>query len=159
MIRFVDMAPELFWQIPLSGDFSAAKFLTPALMEAACNPPHVAQAMLDGGRVLGAGGVFRLGDGRGLAWMLPGDWMTKRDYARAAAECRQKLSWLLGDGLHRIECTVLTNHAARARFAARVGFHHEGTMRRFARDGGDHDLWALVLDDEGEQRSLFEHRR
>jgi hypothetical protein len=155
-VRFVEMVPELFWQIPLSGDFSAAKCLTPAMMEAACNAPNVAMAMLDGGKVLGAGGVFWIAAGRGLAWMLPGDWMTRRDFALAAAECRRQLGWLLGDGLHRIECTVLTGHRARARFIKRLGFAFEGTMRRFTPDGVDHDLWAMTLDAPCEQRSLFE---
>jgi hypothetical protein len=153
--RFVKMEPELFALIPLAEEFSLAR-ATPLPLAEACAAPHVALGMLDGGLVLGAGGVLRLSATRGLAWLLPGLWMTRRHFAIAIARCRREIALLHASGMWRVECTVLHAHAARARFVQRMGFAHEGTMVMFGPDGADHDLFAALPATFCERRSLIE---
>ena len=157
MVRFVPMVPELFDLIPLSDEFRAAHLgHEPTAQAAACTAPNRAQAMLDGGRVMGAAGVMEVWPGRGYAWLLPGLWMERRHFVLAVAECRRAMLALETAGMWRIECTVLSGQAARARFVERMGFVLEGTMRCFGPDGADHDLWARLPATHRERRSLIE---
>ncbi|HWK44925.1 MAG TPA: hypothetical protein VNT30_09400 [Stellaceae bacterium] len=102
--------------------------------------------MLDGGYVVGAGGVGPIWPGRAVAWMLVGGWARPRHLAAAFPFVRDLLARLQVDPAYRrIECTVPTGFAGGALWACRLGFVPEGVMRGYGLHGEDHELYARYV--------------
>ncbi len=136
-MRFVGLTPELLRLLPLR-DPRAAGWMSSDYI-AAATVPGMGFAALDGGYVLGAGGLVRFWHGRALAWMLPGRFAELRHIREAARFARR---WL--DGMQRapefrrIECHVLAGFRPGMRFVRELGFTAEATLEAWDADGNDH---------------------
>jgi hypothetical protein len=138
-LRFVALTPEIFRMMPLPADLTGPGTLmgTPGAVEAAARSGY-ALALLDGGRIVAAGGLLPIWAGRGLCWFMPSIWMELRHYARVLHRCRRELVRLQAEGFRRIDCTVGTTKAPAIRWAERLGFKCEGTLLRYGPSGEDH---------------------
>jgi hypothetical protein len=143
-IRFVKMEPELFALLELPAhlhhDHEIAR--NEQAQRVVCAPPNFALAMFDGCDVMGAAGVMPVWPGRGIAWLYPSVHMGKRHYGHALARCERELRRMGDEGMHRIECTVRGAFPAGLRWAQRLHFTVEATMRHFAPNGEHHTLLA-----------------
>lgn len=148
MMRFVPLDPATLRLIPYAP--AAAQF------GADLARPGIAEKLvefgagwiaLDGGYLIGAGGVLMLEPQRGRLWLAPSIFARPRHFARALPFARR---WLLGLLIHhqfrRIEATTPASFAAGCRFLKHLGFACEtpAPMRRFGADGSDHYLYALT---------------
>lgn len=145
MMRLVRLHPELIDLLPVTDIWRGPNTLhdDPALRLLACGG-H-ALALLDGGRVMAAGGVLRNWPGRGTAWLIPGAWMERRHWGFVLGACRDGLAALIAAGTYRrIEIAVDPRWPERTAWARRLGFDLEGRMRAYLPDGGDNLLMARV---------------
>lgn len=144
-MRFVALTPELLAMIPPREIEAAhaAKLAAPAAAALVCRHGIAA---LDGGYVLGAGGVIPVDDsGRGLLWLMPGLFARPRHIVAAVPFAYAWLGRLIADGrFRRLEAT--SAHAPGCRLLAHLGFRCETPqpMRRYGLDGGDHWLFSRV---------------
>lgn len=144
--RLVPLGPEhLAFLAPRPGDeWIARQFDNPALVKAV-TAPGASFAMIDGGYVLGAGGVLPQWQGRALAWLLAGRFARPRHLALAARVAIPWLERLQADPrFARIEASTRCDRIAHCRFLEHLGFGLEGIMRRYGPDGSDHALYARV---------------
>jgi hypothetical protein len=137
-MRFVALTPELLRILPLRDPRAAAR-MSPDYV-AAATQRGMGWAALEGGYILGAGGLVSIWHGRAVAWMLPSIFARPRHFARAVRFAR---FWL--DGMQRapefrrIECHVLNGFTAGVRVVARLGFVLETPpLEAWDQDGNDH---------------------
>ena len=113
MIRFVPLTPELLgWAVRLNGDAMTREL-------AAANPEYVsrlvagvcvAEAMLDGGRLLGVGGITQHWPGRAEAWMMIVPDATRRERASGLRRCQENIALAQEDpAFRRIEMYLLAS--------------------------------------------------
>lgn len=67
--------------------------------------------------------------------------LTSGELLFATRWCR---GWMARLRVRRIDMAVRADFAPAVRWAAMLGFAHEGTMRAFYPDGGDMQVWARV---------------
>lgn len=144
-MRIVPLSAELLRLIEPRDTAAAAAFGDRAVrrMTADCG---LAIAMLDGGYVIGAGGVVPLEwAGRALAWMLISVFTRPRHLLRAAAVVPAWLDTLQArPELRRLEASAPAALERNCRFLERLGFAPEGLMRGYGPDGADHMRFARV---------------
>lgn len=87
-------------------------------------------------------GIVGRGPGRAVGWAV----MAPAAFARFRLIHRGVKRFLELHDLRRLEIVVDKRHAASVRWALRLGFVHEGTMRSYAPDGSDMELYARVRD-------------
>lgn len=121
--------------------------------------------VIEGGLVLGAGGVIPLWPGRAGAWMIAGADSKPHHLLLALRWLRGFLDELQHDTAYRrIECTVKDGFAPGMRWAAMLGFAREGLMPGYAPDGSAHHLfarmgaaappWASGIDKQSDPREI-----
>lgn len=112
--------------------------------------PHIAAtacvhgwAMLDGGYVVGAGGLIPMWPGRAIAWILPSRDARPRHFVQLF---RWAKGWLdeMQTQYRRIEASAVAGFGPGCRFLEHLGFRREGFMNEFAPDGADHILYARI---------------
>ena len=137
-ISFVPLTPELYAFLP-NVDPTVARVPSPLLFT------H-GWAMLEGGYVLGAGGIIPIWPGRGLGWMLFAPDTRRRPIALAARFARGFIAHLLEAGIFdRIEATALAAKTMNCRYLARLGLDEPPVrLRRYGPDGADHVLYARI---------------
>lgn len=102
-------------------------------------------AMLEGGYVIGAGGIAPVWFGRAVVWLLPGENTEPRHLVVAYRFIRRWLDALQEfPAFRRIEAAVRFDFAEGHRFARGLGFRHEGLMRFWGPDGTSHHLYARL---------------
>jgi hypothetical protein len=163
-VRFVQMTLDLFPFLPLPPIFLGQNIAqSPEIQGVLCSRPHVTLAMIEGGKLIGVGGVAMVdgspatgmlsplyaGTGRAYAWMQPGAWMTRKHFGYALARCRLELERLGQAGARRVECTVRCGHRDRARWVERLGFRWEAKMHGYGPDRSDCNLYARILSATG----------
>lgn len=99
----------------------------------------------DGEEFLGCAGILKIWEGRGFAWMAVSRKVGRFHMLAIHRRTMAVINTATDLGLYRLETTVRTGFAAGRRWALMLGFEREGTMRRYAPDGGDHDLYARVV--------------
>ena len=95
-----------------------------------------------GPNVLGCGGFVQYWEGRVQAWTVLA--LAVKRYPMALHRLVTRM--LSQVQARRIECTVDPTNVAAVRWAVRLGFQYEGTMRGYTPDGATMDLYALVRD-------------
>lgn len=99
-----------------------------------------AYSAVDGDAVFACAGLFPLWDGRACAWALIAAEAGQHFVAIHKAVRRA----LTLHAFRRVETVVRTDFAAGHRWARMLGFQREATMRGYAPDGHDYDLYARV---------------
>lgn len=99
--------------------------------------------LLDG-NVVGAAGILKTDDHIGQCWMVLGDDIPLRAWAKIAKKNREVIEIAHGFGMWRLWCTVLLGFNAGERYAQKLGFDCEGVMRHYDRDGNHHALYAKI---------------
>jgi hypothetical protein len=148
MVRFVRLTPELLaWVVDMAGD-ELTRTLTdhvPALYERLLDISGAAEAMLDDGMVIGAGGVAQHWPGRAEAWLMLVPGATLRQRTAALRRCQDRLTELQRfDAFRRIEMYVQAGTPWCAGFARTMGFRLEGTAEAWSPNGQDYHLYARV---------------
>lgn len=138
MMRLVPLEPDLLRMLPLR-DPRFEPLLDADYVAAAC-APGMGFAALDGGYILGAGGLVPIWRGRALAWMLPGLFARPRHLLEAARFGR---GWLdhkqLFPEFRRLECQVLAGFARGRHFVEALGFVQETPpLEAWDAAGNDH---------------------
>lgn len=100
---------------------------------------------LDGDTVLATGGVHRMWEGVGEAWLIVG----KEGYEKPKTVARYT-DYLFKHiqeehGLSRIQASVAALDAVANRYARWLGFEKEGIMRKYGLDGSDYIRYARVV--------------
>jgi len=106
-----------------------------------------AEAMLDGGEFVGAGGVTQHWPGRAEAWLMLRPDLTRKQKVRALRRCQEKLAALQSDPAYRrIEMYVRAASGWNLSFAKTMGFEIEGYLNRWGIRGEDYCLFARVAE-------------
>ena len=137
MVDVVPARPEMIEQIdaqPAQQTIGAE--LTPATMKRLLAIGH-GFAVVDGDRIYGICGAYEIWRDRAIAWALLSRGIGPAMTPLHRAVCR----WFEIAPWSRIEAHVDPSHEAAGRWAAMIGFEHEGLMRKFF-NGRDFDLWA-----------------
>lgn len=94
-----------------------------------------------GGDTLVCGGVADMGFGRGFLWSFVGPQARRHPFAlhRAVKRFLSTLEY------RRVEASCESTFGRGCRWLEALGFVREGTMRAFAPDGSDHELYARVM--------------
>lgn len=144
--RFVQLTPELLDLIELrKEDHEIARQLESPSLVVVVTAPGRSIALLEGDRVIGAGGVLPQWEGRALAWLLAGRYATRAHFALAARFARTWLDQLQADRrFARVDASTPAASLGHCHFLERLGFEREGVMRRYGLDGADHALYARV---------------
>lgn len=105
-----------------------------------------AYAILDGGVVACALGVFLIHPGRAHGWILKTPLARPRHMAYAVKNARERFDfWQASDpNFRRIEMQVADGEPWRESFAKRLGMTCEGLMRKWDVIGRDHWLYARI---------------
>ena len=99
----------------------------------------VGVTLMDGDRVIAAGGLLPIWSGRVLAWALISEGANMVAVSRAARE------FLAGfPELQRIEATVDLTFPEAIRWIELLGFQREGIMRKCGPNGEDFAMYARV---------------
>lgn len=100
-----------------------------------------AYALVDGDEVFATAGLLPQWEGRAVAWALVSEAAGRRmvELHRAVLRCFEMHPF------RRVETTVATHFEEGHRWARLLGFEREGTMRGYAPNGTDCDLYARVI--------------
>lgn len=93
------------------------------------------------GKVIACAGLAHFTPGRAQGWALIGKNATPRLFVEITHEVRLFFD---RQNVRRIETPVRSDFAGGHRWAQKLGFVREGTMRAFGEDGFDYDLYARV---------------
>lgn len=96
-------------------------------------------AMVDG-EIIAAAGLLPQWENRAVAWALIGE-NARRHFVRLTKSMVRYFDFA---EFNRLETAVKTDFAEGHRWARMMGFVREGTMRGYAPDGCDYDLYARV---------------
>lgn len=149
MIRFVPLDRTLMaWAAHLAGERLAHE-LTQARPEML---DHMAassggEVMLDGGELIGAGGVMLHWAGRAEAWLMLRPDATPRQRIAALRRCQKRLAALQrAREYRRIEMYVPLDVPWRRRFAEVLGMELEAVCRKWCPRGHDFCLYSRIVD-------------
>jgi hypothetical protein len=78
------------------------------------------------------------------AWLVARPGITGESWRKLLRHCRTVAANLKGSPLHRVEALVMEDWPAAARFAARLGFRHEGTKTAAGRRRENVEVWSLT---------------
>jgi hypothetical protein len=104
----------------------------------------VAQTVICGDRVLGAGGAIKLFDGVAEGWtLMPED---SGEYPRIALKYGRIIMSTCIEvlGLHRMQATCRVDLPAAKIWAKHLKFKYEGTLKQYSMDRVDCDIYAWV---------------
>ena len=144
--RYVPLTPELLTlAVALERDPLTAVMTEGSAFAARVLLPGLAYAMLDGGELVGCGGLTPLWHGRAEAWLLVSRLAGRR---QIAAGIRHAAQWFAArqrdPAFRRIEMYVRRSAPWRATFAAALGMSLEGALSVWAPDGEDYCLYARI---------------
>ena len=105
-----------------------------------------AVTLLINGDIIAIIGIMPLWDGVGEVTMLPSNKLYTYKNTTIKA-LRQLLKGLQVAGWRRLFCNTRTDRPMHGRFMEVIGFTLEGTMRQYAPDGSDRQLYSLVEGD------------
>ncbi len=149
-MRFVPLTIELLrWAMVIAGDPVVRDLAdkAPELYERMLSGPGIGEAMLEGGHLLGAGGITQHWIGRAEAWLMMSPDANRRQRLAALRRCQTKIATLQRDpGFRRIEMYVLADAPWGERFSSLMGFSQEGVARAWDPLGRDHHLFARIAD-------------
>lgn len=117
------------------------EFLKDGSYLAAMSTMGPAHSAIKDGRVIACAGMTHFTPGRAMGWALISKHATKRDFVGITHATR---AFLDRQKVRRIETTVRADFTAGHYWAKKLGFDHEGTMRKFGEDGMDYDIYARV---------------
>jgi len=100
----------------------------------------VAWTAIQDGQVIAAAGIAEMWQDRGLGWAL----FSEAALANFTLIHRMTRKVLAEAPWRRVEVAVDVNHAEGMRWAERLGFSYEGTMKAYTIDGRDCHLYARV---------------
>jgi len=146
MIRFVRLTPELLDQVFLyNRRLDAVELFNPASFKDRVLRQEIAVAAIDGGFVIGAGGLVIHWPGRAEGWWLMTSFANRRHLARCTHYSRRQLDRLITNPVYRrVEMIVKASHPWRETFAEALGFEREARMTSWCPDGLDWDLYARI---------------
>lgn len=145
--RIVPLTPELLqlamatsreqqWRGAAEGAAFAAKVLQSEL----------AFAMIDGGRILGCGGIAPEWHGRALVWMIVTVFARPRDVVAGIKIARRLFLQTQRDpAFRRLELLVRAGRSWCDSFSRALGFTLEGRCVAFGPDGDDYLMYARVV--------------
>lgn len=102
-----------------------------------------AMTLLIDGEIVAIMGIMPLWNGVGEVTMLPSNQLY-RHKKTVIRKLRSILAGLQHVGWRRLFCNTRTDRPMHGRFMQALGFQYEGTMKQYAPDGSDRDLYALV---------------
>lgn len=95
--------------------------------------------------VIMIGGVCQVRPRVGFAWVLTSDLVKEypKFFHKACLDVIHKGIALYN--LHRIETTIMQGHRVSVDWAERIGFEHEGIMKKYDSEGNNYHLFARIL--------------
>lgn len=102
--------------------------------------PGVKLACLDGGKVLGVGGMTADGPNRGTLWMLcvPGWERNIKEIVRTVRKIVSRTTFT------RVQADIIESNLQARNFIEHLGFKHEGTRLSYGRNGENMMMYAIV---------------
>jgi hypothetical protein len=111
--------------------------------------PGLGVAAIDGGVLVGAGGLAPVWRGRAEAWLLVSRIAERRSVVAALRLARDWLDAMQREPpFRRVEIFVRWKEPWRESFAAALGFALEGRLARWGADGEDHAIYARIAKGE-----------
>jgi RimJ/RimL family protein N-acetyltransferase len=96
------------------------------------------------GRIIGAAGIHPIHPGVGRAWaLLSGEVRNAEFFLHRQVKRRLPAFIEIGD-FHRVETVVRTNFPDGYFWAERLGFIHEGILKKYGPDGSDYHSFAIT---------------
>jgi len=102
-------------------------------------------ALLDGGDVYAVTGLAPLWDGVAEAWFLPTKDMRQKKIQTVRLVRRELDAAIERLKLHRVQAVVRSDFVDAHKLAKFLGFHSEGTMKKYGPDGSDYERYAKWL--------------
>lgn len=93
-------------------------------------------------KIIGSGGIQRLWDGVGEAWLIIGDRALEHPVLTGLKSIRMFKAMV--EGFHRIQAHVLDGFEKGVQFATAVGFEHESLMRQYGPNKEDYHRYVIL---------------
>ena len=144
--RFVRLTPELLdlvllanRKLDMEGMGDTQAFRAYVLRQ------RVAIGIVDGGYVIGAGGLVQHWHGRVEGWWVMTRFATRRHLTQCTRHSTKIMDDLQTDPAYRrIEMTVRARHSWRHSFAESMGFKREATLSAWGPEGEDWEMYARI---------------
>lgn len=97
------------------------------------------------GKICGCLGVIPQWPGRAVAWAVIAEGVTVREMVfitKATVDFLESIQ--ANPKYRRVETTVMSNWPQGARWAERLGFDYEGTLKAWGPNGGNFDMYGRV---------------
>jgi len=140
-LKIIALKPEHLLAVQMQPEQAhGQKYVTFEVAQELITSPGVGWAAEYDGHVIACAGIVHIHDGRGHAWGMFSQAALAhfKTIHRVVREVVQSCPW------RRVEITVDCHHLAARRWAERLGFECEGTMRAYTPDGRDCFLYARI---------------
>lgn len=101
-----------------------------------------AKTLVLGSDIVGCGGIHKLWNGVGEAWLILGDEALKHPIM--VAFCSARIFRDIVNGFHRIQAHVLEGFDRGIKFAEMMGFEHEGLMKQFGPNRENYHRYVIL---------------